>query len=73
MAAEDKTELVGYANRTLVGIYPNPYQNSDFLCMVKYRTLFTIDTRESTDDFYKVSTAIGVDGYCRKDSVTIKF
>ena len=73
MAVDERKARVGYANDTLVAIYPNPYLNSNFLCMVGYRTLFTIYPEESTEDFYKVSTAIGVEGYCYKDLVTIKF
>lgn len=73
MAENDRNTRVGYANQTLVGIYPTPNLDSDFLCMVKYRTLFRIYVTESTDDFYKVSTAIGVEGYCRKNEVMIKF
>ena len=73
MAVSNGTARVGFANEVLVPIYPNPYSNSNFLCMVRYRTLFTIHSDESTDDFYKVSTAIGVDGYCRKSSITIMF
>lgn len=73
MAENERTTRVGYANSLLLAIYPTPYNDSDFLCMVKYRTLLEIDLTESTEDFYKVSTAIGVEGYCRKDQVTIKF
>ena len=73
MEVDKRSTQVGFANSTLVPIYPNPDLNSNFLCMVQYRTIFTIYPAESTEEFYKVSTAIGVDGYCRKDSVTIRF
>lgn len=40
--------------------------NSDPVCTILQSALVTIDIENSTDDFYKVKTSEGVEGYCMK-------
>lgn len=49
---------------------PNP--NAEIICEVSAATDLMIDEEQSTDSFYKVFTAAGVEGYCMKRFVTIK-
>lgn len=49
---------------------PNP--NAEIICEVSAATDLMIDEEQSTDTFYKVFTAAGVEGYCMKRFVTIK-
>ena len=34
--------------------------------------IYEIDAGESTEDFYKIYTAIGAEGFCQKEFITIK-
>lgn len=46
--------------------------NSAIVCVVTAGTSLTIDPSESTDEWYRVYTESGVEGYCMKNFVTIK-
>ena len=69
-----KTEemLVGIANCLRLHIYSEPDFNSEIVCKVRYLTELMIDPVGSTKDFYKIYTAIGAEGFCQKDLITIK-
>lgn len=45
---------------------------ADVLCVLNENTELTIDTANSTDTFYKVCTAAGIEGYCMKMFVSVK-
>ena len=45
---------------------------SKFLCIINQNTEVVIDTEKSTEDFYKVCTSAGVEGYCMKKFISIK-
>lgn len=50
-----------------------PSKDSDVLLILDKDTEVTIDTAASTtEDFYKVCTSSGVEGYCMKKFITIK-
>lgn len=53
-------------------IYSEADSSSEIICKVRYLSEVMIDPGMSTADFYKIYTAIGVEGYCQKDSVNIK-
>ena len=67
MAADN--EHKGCADCLRLHIYSKPDVNSEVVCKVRYLTDLIISDGESTKDFYKVYTAIGAEGYCRKDQV----
>lgn len=46
--------------------------NSKVLAILNENTELVISLEESTEDFYKVVTATGVEGYCMKKFITIK-
>ena len=47
-------------------------KDSSVLLILNKDTELTIDTAASTEDFYKVCTSSGVEGYCVKKFITIK-
>ncbi len=49
-----------------------PNKGSVHLCILDAGTEVTVNTAESTEDFYKVCTAAGIEGYCMKKFMSIK-
>lgn len=62
----------GVANCIRLHIHSGPDLNSEIVCKVRYLTELVIDLGKSTKEFYKVYTAIGAEGFCQKEFVTIK-
>lgn len=69
-----KTEemLNGVVNCLRLHIHAKPDSNSDIVCKIRYLTEVMIDPNESTEDFYKIYTAIGAEGFCKKELIIIK-
>lgn len=69
-----KTEemLTGVTNGLRVRVYSEPDVNSEIVCKLRYLTELMIDVVNSTDDFYKVYTIMGLEGFCQKDLIVIK-
>lgn len=63
---------IGFADCLRLHIHIEPDINSEIVCKVRYLTEVMIDLDNSTKDFYKVYTAIGAEGFCQKELVTIK-
>lgn len=55
-----------------LNVRKNPNPNAEIICEVSAATDLMIDEEQSTDTFYKVFTAAGVEGYCMKRFVTSK-
>lgn len=49
---------------------PNP--NSRIVCAIDCLTEVIIDEKESTDEFYKICTVSGIEGFCMKKFITIQ-
>lgn len=62
---------IGVVNYSRLHIYSKPDLDSEIICAVHYLTEVIIDLDCSTEDFYKIYTAIGVEGFCQKDLITI--
>lgn len=43
-----------------------PEATSEIVCTIDCDTEVVIDEKESTEDFYKIYTAAGIEGYCMK-------
>ena len=67
-----ETMPTGIVNYLRLSIYSEPDLDSEIICKVRYLTEVKMDLDESTDNFYKVYTAIGVEGFCLKEFVTVK-
>lgn len=63
--------FTGVINVSLLNIRVAPNIDSDVVTVVKEGTILEISDEESTDDFYKVYLANGVDGFCMKQFVTL--
>lgn len=64
--------MSGVVNCIRLHIHAEPDLNSEIVCKVRYLTEVEIDLEKSTEDFYKICTAIGAEGFCQKDLITIK-
>lgn len=53
-------------------VLSEPRADSEVVCKLRFLTEVEIDLDNSTEDFYKICTAIGAEGFCQKDLVTIK-
>lgn len=62
---------IGVVNCLRLHIYSEPNLESEIVCKIRYSTEVVIDLDNSTDDFYKIYTAIGAEGFCQRDLVTI--
>lgn len=51
---------------TRLVIHSKPDLNSEIVCEVKRMAEFIISLAESTEEFYRVYTSAGADGYCSK-------
>lgn len=63
---------VGVANCLRLHIHSKPDLDSEIVCKVRYLTEVAIDIDKSTANFYKICTAIGAEGFCEKELITIK-
>lgn len=62
----------GITNCLRLHIFSEPRLDSEVICKVRYLTEVKVDLTNSTEDFYKIYTAIGAEGYCEKYLITIK-
>lgn len=69
---ETENAQIGVVNCLRLHILAEPRLDSDVVCKVRYLTEVEIDLDNSTEDFYKICTAIGAAGYCEKDLISIK-
>ena len=64
--------VFGSSNRPWLNVYTRSDTSSEAVCMIYYNSEVEIDLGNSTDDFYKICTASGAEGYCQKEFITIK-
>lgn len=64
--------MTGVVTCLRLHIHSEPNLESEIVCKVRYLTEVEIDLENSTDEFYKISIAIGAEGYCQKEYITIK-
>lgn len=67
-----KKTLTGVVTCLRLHIHTEPNVDSEVVCKIRYLTEVEIDLNSSTDDFYKVCTETGAEGYCKKIEVTLK-
>ncbi len=46
-------------------------KDSEVLCIIDKSAEVVIDLENSTDDFYKITTSQGIDGYCMKKFIIV--
>ena len=61
-----------FANCLRLHIFEKPSVDSEVVCKLRYLTELEVDLEASTEGFYKVYTAIGAEGFCLKEFVTLR-
>lgn len=70
---EKEVVLVGVvANCGILNVREKPAITTDVIGTIKRDTEVKIIESESTDEFYKVITSSGMEGFCMKEYITIK-
>lgn len=64
-------EINGIVNVDLLNVREEPVDNADVLGVVKNSTKIVVEIEESTDDFYKICTETGLEGFCMKQFIDI--
>lgn len=62
----------GVVNCLRLHIHSEPNLNSEVVCKVRYLTEVEVDMAQSTEDFYKIYTAIGAEGFCEKYLINLR-
>lgn len=63
---------VGIITALRAHVHELPNDDSEIACKLRYLTEVEIDPIESTEEYYKIYTATGAQGFCLKTSVEIK-
>lgn len=67
---EIKIGIVANCNR--LNIRKEPNASAEIVCEVVCKAELMVDEKESTDEFYKVCTATGMNGFCMKNFITVQ-
>ena len=54
-----------------LNVRESPYPTATILGVISASTELIVDKAESTEDFYKICTSVGLEGYCMKRYITI--
>ncbi|MBQ8829678.1 MAG: SH3 domain-containing protein [Burkholderiaceae bacterium] len=60
------------SNCQRLNVRENPTANAKVVCVIELDDEVEVDKQNSTDDFYKVVTADGTDGFCMKKFITLQ-
>ena len=55
-----------------LNVRSEPYIDSDIVCVIPGSTEVEVDEENSTDDFYKICTYSGVEGFCMKKYILLE-
>ena len=71
-AKETDSTIVGYVSGCLkLNIREEGYLGANVVCIVPEKTALLIEVSESNDEWYKVYTETGMEGFCMKQYVTL--
>lgn len=72
MTATQKESVIGLvSNCANLRIRKEPDDKAEVLGMISVNTEVMIDEDKSTDEFYKVYTDSGLEGFCMKQFITV--
>lgn len=54
-----------------LNVRAEPTIDAEVVCVINAATELLVDEAESTEDFYKICTAAGVEGYCMRKFITV--
>lgn len=69
---EVKTVYGFVDNCDKLNIRKKPTKNSEAICVINAKAEVEIDETNSTNDWYSVRTAAGIEGFCMKNFITLK-
>lgn len=55
-----------------LAVYEFPDQDSEIATIITALTEVMVDMNASTDDFYKICIAAGIQGYCKKKYIALR-
>lgn len=61
----------GFVDCRKLNVRAEPSTDAEVVCVISEGTELLIDEAESTDEFYKICTAAGVEGYCMRKFITV--
>ena len=64
---ETVTGVVANCGKLNVRVAPNPM--ADIVCVLNAQTEVVINVAESTDDWFSICTAAGIEGYCMRQYI----
>lgn len=71
--AKPKNPITGVvANCFSLNVRTGPSKDSDVICEILSKSEVEIDESESSEDFYKICTASGVEGFCMKKFIEVR-
>lgn len=68
----EKTVVKGVVNIGRLNVRAEAGRTTKVVAVISRNTEVVIDEKESNEDFYKVTTVTGVEGFCMKDYIDIK-
>ena len=72
VANDETSELIGYVTDCVkLNVREAASKDSNVLCEIILNSKVIVDEENSTDDFYKVTTETGVEGYCMKQYINV--
>ena len=67
---EDEVKIAVVTNCTKLNVRKEPSKEAEVLCVIKESEKVTLSNEEASyEDFYKVITSTGVEGYCMKQYI----
>ena len=69
---QDKIFIGLVANCKRLNIRESPTVDAPVICEVVCQTELMIEEDDSTEDFYKVCTAAGIEGFCMRKFIAIQ-
>lgn len=71
--AEEKKAVVGVVTDCLkLNVRRRPRQDSDVVTVIPALSEVRVEMETSTDNFYKVCTAAGIEGFCMRKYIAIR-
>jgi len=67
----DETKIGIVVNCSRLNVRANPRVNADVVCVIERDSKVVIDEDGTTENFYKICTEVGVEGYCMKRFINI--
>ena len=69
--SEEKTEAIGLITADLLYVRTGPGKDYDHSAILEKNTKVNVDLEYENEDFYKVVTSDGIEGYCMKKFVEL--